>query len=222
MEENRNYADQCGDHGGTNRRGKPCGRAAGWGTDFDSGKCRVHRGTSPDGSSHEGNDNAVGNDGGAPEDNTHHVTHGAYTDQHNLYKQELSERERDLTDRIFDDYMARYRDQHGGDPPYGFEIRLFKISVNVVTEMRVDNWYTDKPDEAGTGTPHIDKQKHVSEGGEVYYRYKKSPATAAVKHLSDYNHRWLKNFNLLPDAESQAADDLGDLSSLIMDEFSGS
>lgn len=59
MEANRNYADECGDHGGRNREGEPCGRPAGWGTDFDSGKCRNHRGTSPDGSSHEGNENAV-------------------------------------------------------------------------------------------------------------------------------------------------------------------
>lgn len=51
----RNYEDQCGDHGGTNSSGNPCGQAAGWGTKFDSGKCRQHRGTSPDGTSHENN-----------------------------------------------------------------------------------------------------------------------------------------------------------------------
>lgn len=56
MEDDRNYADECGDHGGTNGDGEPCGRAAGWGTPDDSGRCRRHRGTSPDGSSHEGND----------------------------------------------------------------------------------------------------------------------------------------------------------------------
>lgn len=48
----RNYEDQCGDHGE-----HECGLAAGWGTDFDTGKCRFHRGTSPDGSSHEGENN---------------------------------------------------------------------------------------------------------------------------------------------------------------------
>jgi hypothetical protein len=58
--------ETCGDHGGTNRRDEPCGRTAGWGTDFDDGKCRQHRGTSPDGTSHEGNDWAA--------------THGAYSD----------------------------------------------------------------------------------------------------------------------------------------------
>jgi len=57
--------ETCGDYGGSNRDGEPCGRTAGWGTDFDDGKCRQHRGTSPDGSSHEGNDWAA--------------THGAYS-----------------------------------------------------------------------------------------------------------------------------------------------
>lgn len=56
----------CGDHGGTNRRDEPCERVEGWGTDFDEGKCRQHRGTSPDGSSHEGNNWAA--------------THGAYSE----------------------------------------------------------------------------------------------------------------------------------------------
>jgi hypothetical protein len=57
--------EHCGDYDGTNRRGEPCGKPAGWGTDFGDGKCRHHRGTSPDGSSHEGNTNAA--------------THGAYS-----------------------------------------------------------------------------------------------------------------------------------------------
>lgn len=52
----RNYQDQCGDHGGNEGT---CGLPAGWGTDFDSGKCKHHRGTNADGSSHEGNQNAM-------------------------------------------------------------------------------------------------------------------------------------------------------------------
>lgn len=49
----------CGDHGGTRTNGEPCARVAGWGTPEDSGKCKQHKGTSPDGSSHEGNQNAT-------------------------------------------------------------------------------------------------------------------------------------------------------------------
>lgn len=86
MEDNRNYADECGDHGGTNNRGDPCGRAAGWGTPNDSGKCRRHLGTSPDGSSHEGNDNAVGNDGGAPDKNQNAMKTGLHSDPVGLFE----------------------------------------------------------------------------------------------------------------------------------------
>lgn len=58
--------ETCGDHGGTNRNGEPCGATAGRGTDFDTGKCKHHRGTSPDGESHAGNQHAK--------------THGAFSD----------------------------------------------------------------------------------------------------------------------------------------------
>lgn len=57
--------DTCGDYGGTNREGDPCGQPAGYGTDLEDGKCKHHRGTSPDGESHEDNDWAA--------------THGAYS-----------------------------------------------------------------------------------------------------------------------------------------------
>lgn len=70
-DENRNFEDECGDHGGNNRDGDPCGRPAGWGTDFDSGKCKHHRGTNSDGSSHANNGNAL--------------KHGATADPTNLY-----------------------------------------------------------------------------------------------------------------------------------------
>lgn len=57
--------DTCGDYGGANREGEPCGQPAGYGTDFQEGKCKHHRGTNADGSSHE--------------DNNWAATHGAYS-----------------------------------------------------------------------------------------------------------------------------------------------
>ena len=59
MATEHSYENACGDHGGTNRHAEPCGRPAGWGTDFDDGKCKHHRGTNADGSSHEGNNFAA-------------------------------------------------------------------------------------------------------------------------------------------------------------------
>lgn len=76
----RNYEDECGDHGGN---GGECGLAAGWGTDFDSGKCKFHRGTNADGSSHAGNDHAV--------------THGAFREH---FRSDLTDDEREAIDDL--------------------------------------------------------------------------------------------------------------------------
>lgn len=181
----RNYADECGDHGGRNSSGGPCGRPAGWGTDFADGKCKHHRGTSPDGSSHEENANAV--------------THGAYADENTLYDEVFSDREVDLVDWIFEDYYELYQHKHGVEPVAGHKLRLFKIAVNSVTEMRVGNWYSDKPDDLETGVPYINRETHISESGQRYYRYKKAPSIAAIKHLEGYNRKWLEKLDLLPD-----------------------
>lgn len=181
----RTWDDECGDHGGRRQDGQPCGRQAGWGTDNDTGRCRQCLGTSPDGESHE--------------DNTNAVTHGAYAEQSDLYSQEFSDLEQDLADRIFQDYLDLYQSTHGVAPPVGHKIRLFKIAVNSVTEMRVENWYTDKPDELDTETPYINRETHISESGQRYYRYKKAPSVAAIKHLEGYNRKWLEKLDLLPD-----------------------
>jgi len=189
-------SETCGDHGGRRNNGEPCGRAAGWGTDFDTGKCRNCRGTKPDGT--------VPDDHGAPEGNTNAVSHGAYTEQKKLYSEEFSDRERDLADWIFQDHLDRYIDRHDAEPPAEYKLRLFNCAVNAVTEMRVENWYTDQPDELNTGTPLIDKETHVTETGERYYRYKKSPSAAAVQHLTKYNERWLSKLDLLPETDATA------------------
>lgn len=175
----------CGDHGGTNRHDEPCARTAGWGTESDDGKCRQHRGTSPDGSSHEGNQHAV--------------THGAYADQSALYSEDFDAQERGLADSIFQDYLGLYQSKHGVEPPVGHRVRLFKIAVNAVTELRVENWYSKKPEDLDTGTPYINQETHYSESGQRYYRYKKAPSVAAIKHLEGYNRQWLKELGLLPD-----------------------
>jgi hypothetical protein len=75
----------CGDHGGTNSAGDPCGNPEGWGTDFETGKCRFHRGTSPDGESHEDNDYAT--------------DHGAFKEH---FRSDLTDDEIDAIDALVD------------------------------------------------------------------------------------------------------------------------
>lgn len=167
------------------------GYCEGW--QMDNGRCYSHGGRREDDSR---------DPGGVPpekaEGNSNAITHGAYAEEKKLYSEAFSERERDLADRIFEDYYGRYIALHDAEPPLGFKVRLFNISVNAVTELRVENWFTDRPDELETGTPHLDRETHISESGTRYYRYKKSPAMAAMKTLSDYNRQWLKTFDLEP------------------------
>lgn len=75
--------DTCGDHGGTNRSGEPCGQPAGYGTDFDDGKCKHHRGTNADGSSHAGND--------------YGKKHGAFSDH---FRSDLTDAEEDALEAL--------------------------------------------------------------------------------------------------------------------------
>lgn len=75
----RNYQDQCGDHGDHD-----CGLPAGWGTDFESGKCRHCRGTSPDGESHKGANNPA-------------YEHGAFSEH---WRSDLTDAEKDSLDAL--------------------------------------------------------------------------------------------------------------------------
>lgn len=155
--------------------------------------------------------------GGAKEDNTNSVSHGSYVEYEKRYTEVFSDRERDLCDWIEADYLGRYQSVHGYEPPAGFKVRIFNVAVNAVTEMRVNNWYTDKPDELDTGIEAVNAEKHVSESGQVYYRYKKSPHIAAVKHLEQYNRRWLDKLGLLPSPEKEQAESMGDLAYQILE-----
>lgn len=55
----------------TNNRGEPCGLAAGWGTENDSGPCKFHGGAAEN--------------QGAPEGNVNAMTHGLTADPMNLF-----------------------------------------------------------------------------------------------------------------------------------------
>lgn len=135
MEDTRNYADECGDHGGTNSSGNPCGRPAGWGVDADSGKCRQHRGTSPDGSSHEGNDFAKGNDGGAPaEHNQNAAKHYGYSMAEHL-KEHLDDWEEARVKELLSDYVEKVAPFDWDDPRVD---RLEMVCVKIIQEWRVE------------------------------------------------------------------------------------
>ena len=102
-DQDRNYQDECGDHGYHNSSGDPCGRPAGWGTDFDSGACRHHRGTSADGSSHEKNQNAQ--------------RHGLHSTPEYLLE-DLDDTHLDTYHATFEALCTRYQEIHGSEPDF--------------------------------------------------------------------------------------------------------
>lgn len=65
----------------TNRKGKPCGLSAGWGTDNDSGPCKYHGGAST----------------GAPEGNDNATTHGAFKEH---FRSDLTDDEKAAIDSL--------------------------------------------------------------------------------------------------------------------------
>jgi hypothetical protein len=194
MEDDRNYADECGDHGGMNRDGEPCGRAAGWGTSNDTGRCRRHLGTSPDGSSHKGNTNAV--------------THGAYADENAYYQSVLDETLRSFVDDVFADYLEKYEQLHG-EPPLGLESELFRVSVTHAKDIGLDRWAEEKPEGLKSGHPLVDEETEIVPIGEgmteTQRRYRESVVLAAQKKLSNDRRMWLKDLGLLEDPDSQQA-----------------
>jgi hypothetical protein len=195
-ENERTYEDECGDHGGDEGN---CGLAAGWGTDFDSGKCRHHRGTSEDGSSHEGNDNAVGNDGGAPENNDNAASHELYSGE-NTYYQRRDDAQQAVIDGIYQDYYNRFQTRHGG-PNRGDEAMLFKVAISIHKLLLADDWIEQRPQSLDSGHPLIDRSEKRTAQGEPYYEYVQSAVMKAEKQLEGFIRRWLKDNDLLGPAD---------------------
>jgi len=194
-------SDTCGDHGGRRGDGSPCGRAAGWGTDFDSGKCRECRGTNPDGT--------VPDDHGAPENNTNAVTHGAYADCNSYYQNVLDEDLRQFVDDVFADYLGKYEELHG-EAPLGIEAELFRVAVTHAKDIGLDRWADEKPEGLDSGHPLVDEETEIVPVGEgqieTQRRYRESVVLAAQKKLSNDRRMWLKDLGLLEDPESQNAE----------------
>lgn len=184
------------------------------------GKCRFHGG-SEDAGAPEGNQNATGNSGGsAPEGNTNAVTHGAYADHNSYYQDILGDTMQQFVDDVFADYLQEYRNLHG-EPPLGIESELFRISVTHAKDIGLDRWADEKPDELDSGHPLVDKEVSMKEVGDRIVeerKYRESVVQSAQKRLSTDRRQWLKDLGLLDDPESQKAEAVGDLASIIEDE----
>lgn len=192
MEENRNYADQCGDHGGTNSRGEPCGRAAGWGTDFDSGKCRQHRGTSPDGSSHEGNNNAAGNDGGAPINNDNAEQFGLFAERRKWYERQSEETQLAIKN------LHQHWVDHANNPG-GASAILWDAAIDEFRIGQADEYIDDK------GLIVENSVGYDEERGEAQMSREENPALLPKDRFRKTNLRVLKDTGVIESADDRIA-----------------
>jgi|APHM01.1.fsa_nt_gi hypothetical protein len=130
--------DTCGDHGGRCNDGSPCGRAAGWGTDFDTGKCRQCRGTKPDGT--------VPDDHGAPEGNGNAQKHSLHADRGLLYDR-LSEGRQELVDEWEAALIERYQEFHGREPDRADVEDLFELAVGYAQRRIARSWLAENAED---------------------------------------------------------------------------
>jgi hypothetical protein len=193
-DDTRNYADECGDHGGNEGS---CGLPAGWGTDFDSGKCKFHRGTSPDGSSHENNGNAE--------------THGLTADAEKWFERHRD----DVGDEVrllVESWMTR--------APFGWADHgnVWLLTECAIDEVRMRE-ADDYVDEEGLVVDHYDGHDQVS--GRPIREYKENPALLPKSRMKKDTVRTLKDLGVLDDPESQKATELGQLADVWRDDLEG-
>jgi hypothetical protein len=174
----RNYEDECGDHGGRTTDGEPCGLPAGWGTNEDSGRCKHCRGTSPDGSSHENNGNAE--------------THGLTADREKWFERHREDVE-PLVRALVESYIE--------DAPFGFDN---DAKTDLLTEVAIDQVRIRKSNET---LEEFVTEKVVgqTEDGQPIVTVEENPAHMPRSRIKRDNVRILKELGILDDPDSAQA-----------------
>jgi len=169
----------CGDHGGHKSNGESCGRPEGWGTDFETGKCKHHRGTNADGSSHENNGNRE--------------THGLKSDAKKWFERHRDEVEEDVR-LLVESYVE--------DAPFGFENhakvdKLTELCIDQVRLREANKWLRDEFLKEETVT--------VTDDGRPIKKLVENPAHMPRDRIKRTNIRGLKDLGILDDPESEKA-----------------
>lgn len=185
----------CGDFGGNRNNGDPCERVAGWGTDFTEGKCKQHRGTSPDGESHKHNQNAQ--------------KHGLFALPEHL-QHELDERKEDRYRAYFEALCSRYERYHGNEPDDFAKDRLSRVAIECLKERIADEYLTENAQST------ILTQRDVREvDGRTIMVEKENHILAELTALKRETRLTLKDMGLLRDPESQKAESQNEVGELV-------
>jgi len=187
MPKGNNY-ETCADYGGKRQDGVPCGRAAGWGTDFEDGKCRNCRGTSPDGSSHENNGNAE--------------KHGLESDRGKWFDRHRDDAE-PLVRALVESYVS--------DAPFGWDSlakvdQLCEVAIDQARLRHSNEWLNDFLSEQTVS---------VTENGREITRLEENPAHMPRDRIKRTNAKILKDLGVMDDPDSAQASATDDLAAAI-------
>lgn len=174
------------------RCGAECRSGSGYCTQYPvngSDRCRMHGGTN-DGPS-EGNDNAVGH--GAPENNGNSETHGLRSNPGPYYHRQSAAEQ----DRI-DEWAASWARRAGYDG-LGFD-KIFQTHAVKLHQIESGDSYIG--DEGVVATRIVDR----TEAGEPIEQDEENPALLYQSRALKDIVRFLKDFGVLDDPESQQAE----------------
>jgi hypothetical protein len=183
----------------TKQTGEPCERVAGWGTDSESGPCKYHRGTRPDG----------GNDGGAPANNGNAVKHNQRADKSKLWER-MPDSRKQLWQEIRQAQIERHKERHGTEPNSedinAYEDRAWSAILKQYARDRMAECMEE------TGNPLIEKVTRTVDGETVTFE-RPNQVLSEVTDNRREDRLSAKDRGLLEDdgAESQAAKELGEI-----------
>lgn len=177
--------------------GEPCERVAGWGTDTEEGPCKYHKGTSPDGKSHENNNNAQ--------------THGLHTSAETFFAN-AEQHHLDTYYAIHESLCTRYEELHGGLP---FHIK--KDLAEIAFEMaKLDMAKEYEAENASDPSKPITEEQVIDtdERGNPIRVEKVSKVESLKTDIRRENRLALKDMGIYQSPEKQAANAQEDLASL--------
>lgn len=182
--------ETCGDYGGTSKQsGNPCERVAGWGIpDDESGKCRQHRGTSPDGTSHEKNQNAQ--------------SHGLFS-KHDGYYHDLDESEQEWVFDFTNTLLDRLRKAHGKEPDMFDKEALKNICIDFHRVAHANGYFREKGQTQTQWQGTMEGRVPLGDDVNVW--------ASEIRQYNESVYRRMQKHGLLDDPESQKADALENL-----------
>jgi hypothetical protein len=202
--------ETCGDFGGRRNDGSKCGRASGWGTPDDSGKCKECKGVKPDGS--------VPDDHGAPVGNGNATSHFAFRKPEYLQDDIQGTQYEDLFIASFEALCTRHEEIYGEEPDYFARRRIRRLVLKDIKEELIDVYLAERQGTANSDNPLVERQTEDIDGPMDVERANK--LLSEMTNLSREIRLALKDRGYLRDPQSQQASATQTIADVMQDELS--